>query len=67
MRSDRKQKGEIGHDERWKGVMEDEEEWWEIKRSDERQKEVVKQEKKVFVFCFVSIVLIGFGILLNEN
>ena len=49
MESDRKhpkQKGEIGHDGRWKEVMRDEKEWWEIKRSDERRKGAIGDEKK---------------------
>ena len=45
MRSDRKQKGEIGHNERWKEVMGDEKKWWETKRSDGRRREVMGDEK----------------------
>ena len=46
MRSDRKQKGEIGHDGRWRGVMEDEEKWWEAKRSDGRRRGVMGDERR---------------------
>ncbi|GET50498.1 hypothetical protein RIR_jg37885.t1 [Rhizophagus irregularis DAOM 181602=DAOM 197198] len=59
MRSDRKQKGEIGHDERRKGVMGDEKksdgrrrgvmgderERWETKKSDGRRKGVIGDEE----------------------